>query len=61
MSRDMQRVGLAERTRGEYIAAIRHMTEFLGREPDLLEPDDTGPGTMRCIAVDVARIGSGSM
>jgi site-specific recombinase XerD len=40
MSRDMQRVGLAERTRGEYIAAIRHLAEFLGREPDLLGPDD---------------------
>jgi len=40
MSRDMQRAGLAERTREEYIAAIRHMTEFLGREPDSLEPDD---------------------
>jgi site-specific recombinase XerD len=36
----MKRAGLALRTQGEYIAAIRHMTEFLGREPDLLAPED---------------------
>jgi site-specific recombinase XerD len=38
MTRDMQRAGLAPRTIGEYIAAIRHMVEFLGRAPDLLSP-----------------------
>jgi len=40
MSRDMERAGLAPLTRKEYIAAIRHMTEFLGRPPELLEADD---------------------
>lgn len=40
MSRDMERAGLAPRTRTQYIAAIRHMAEFHGRSPDLLEPDD---------------------
>lgn len=40
MSRDMERAGLAPRTRTQYIAAIRHMTEFLMRPPELLVPDD---------------------
>jgi len=40
MSRDMERKGLAPRTRTQYIAAIRHMTEFLGRPPEQLEPND---------------------
>ena len=40
MSRDMERKGLAPRTRTQYIAAIRHMTEFLGRPPDQLVSDD---------------------
>lgn len=40
MSRDMERAGLAPRTRTQYIAAIRHMTAFHKRAPDLLRPDD---------------------
>lgn len=40
MSRDMERAGLAQLTRKEYIAAIRHMTEFLGRPPEELGADD---------------------
>ena len=37
MSRDMERAGLAPLTRKEYIAAIRHMNEFLGLPPEELE------------------------
>lgn len=40
MSRDMERAGLAPRTRTEYIAAIRHMAEFFRRSPEVLNPDD---------------------
>lgn len=40
MSHDMERAGLAPRTRSQYIAAIRHMAEFHRRAPDLLGPDD---------------------
>jgi site-specific recombinase XerD len=40
MSRDMQRAGLADRTRSQYIAAISQMARFFGRSPELLEPDD---------------------
>jgi len=40
MSRDMERAGLLPLTRKEYIAAIRHMTEFLGRPLEDLGPDD---------------------
>jgi integrase/recombinase XerD len=40
MSRDMERAGLAPLTRKEYIAAIRHMTEFLGRPLEDLGADD---------------------
>jgi len=40
MLRDMERAGRAPVTRMEYISAIRHMTEFLGRPPEQLEPDD---------------------
>ena len=40
MLRDMERAGLAACTQKEYLAAIRHMTEFLGRDPETLTPDD---------------------
>lgn len=40
MLRDMERAGLATCTKKEYMSAIRHMTEFLGREPETLTPDD---------------------
>jgi integrase/recombinase XerD len=40
MSRDMERAGLALRTRKEYIAAIRHMAEFFRKSPEVLNPDD---------------------
>jgi len=40
MSRDMERAGLAPRTREHYIWAIRQMTRFLKRPPELLSPDD---------------------
>ena len=40
MSRDMERAGLADRTRSKYIAAIAQMAGFLGRSPDQLAPDD---------------------
>ena len=40
MSRDMVRAGLLPRTRTQYIAAIRHMVEFLGRPPEDLAPSD---------------------
>ena len=40
MSRDMQRAGLADRTRSKYIAAIAQMARFFGRSPDQLAPDD---------------------
>lgn len=40
MSHDMERAGLAPRTRKEYIAAIRHMAEFFSRSPAQLTPDD---------------------
>lgn len=40
MSRDMERAGLADRTRSKYIAAIAQMAGFFGRSPDRLEPDD---------------------
>jgi len=40
MLRDMERAGLASLTRKEYIAAIRHMTEFLGRPLEDLDAED---------------------
>jgi site-specific recombinase XerD len=40
MTRDMERAGLARCTKKEYTAAIRHMTEFLGRPADLLSRED---------------------
>ena len=40
MLRDMERAGRAPLTQREYISAIRHMTEFLGRPADQLGPDD---------------------
>jgi len=40
MSRDMERAGLLPRTRTQYIAAICHMAEFLGRPPEDLMPAD---------------------
>ena len=40
MSRDMELKGLAPRTRTQYIAAICHMVDFLGRPPVLLCPND---------------------
>ena len=40
MSQDMERAGLAPRTRTQYIAAIQHMAEFNRRPPELLGPDD---------------------
>ena len=40
MSRDMERAGLAVRTRSKYIAAIAQMAGFFGRSPDRLGPDD---------------------
>jgi integrase/recombinase XerD len=40
MQRDMERAGLAQRTREEYIRAVQDLARFHGRSPDLLEPDD---------------------
>ena len=40
MLRDMERAGLAPRTRKEYIAAIATMAKFFGRSPALLCVDD---------------------
>ena len=40
MSRDMERAGLAVRTRSQYIVAIDRMTQFFGKSPDLLGFDD---------------------
>ena len=40
MSRDMVRAGLLPRTRWQYIAAIRHMVEFLQQPPEDLLPAD---------------------
>jgi integrase/recombinase XerD len=40
MSHDMERAGLAPRTREEYIAAIHRMATFFGRSPAVLRPDD---------------------
>ena len=40
MSHDMERAGLAPRTRVEYIAAIHRMATFFGRSPAALRPDD---------------------
>jgi integrase/recombinase XerD len=40
MSRDMERAGLAVRTRSQYIAAIERMALFFGRNPETLGPDD---------------------
>lgn len=40
MSHDMERAGLAPRTRVEYIAAIQRMATFFGRSPAVLRPDD---------------------
>jgi site-specific recombinase XerD len=40
MSRDLERAGLAPRTRKHYIAAIARMIQFLGRSPEQLTPDD---------------------
>jgi site-specific recombinase XerD len=40
MLRDMERAGYALRTREHYIGAIRQMTQFLKRPPDLLDPED---------------------
>lgn len=40
MLRDMERAGLAPRTRVEYIAAIQRMATFFGRSPAALRPDD---------------------
>jgi site-specific recombinase XerD len=40
MLHDMERAGLAPRTREEYIAAIQRMATFFGRSPTVLRPDD---------------------
>ena len=40
MSQDMKQAGFALRTQEAYIAAIRHMAEFLGRGADVLNPED---------------------
>lgn len=40
MQRDMERAGLAQRTREEYIRAVQDLARFHGRSPDLLGPDD---------------------
>ena len=40
MLRDMERAGLAQRTKQEYIRAVRDLAKFHHRSPDLLEPDD---------------------
>lgn len=40
MSHDMERAGLAPRTRGEYIAAVQRMANFFGKSPAVLCPDD---------------------
>ena len=40
MLRDMERAGLALRTREHYIGAIRQMTRFLKRPPEELSADD---------------------
>lgn len=40
MKRDMARAGLASCTQKEYLAAVRHMLEFLGRELETLTPGD---------------------
>ena len=40
MSRDMERAGLALRTREHYIWAVRQMTRFFQRSPEQLTPDD---------------------
>jgi site-specific recombinase XerD len=39
MTRDMERAGLAQRTKEEYIRAVRDLAKFHHRAPDLLEPD----------------------
>jgi integrase/recombinase XerD len=40
MQRDMERAGLAQRTREEYIRAVQDLARFHRRSPELLEPDD---------------------
>lgn len=40
MERDMERAGLAPRTRYRYIRAIRMLAKFHGRSPDLLTDED---------------------
>ena len=55
MSRDMERAGLAPLTRKEYIAAIRHMTEFLG-----LPLEDLGAEDIRRWDDEMARRGLGA-